>query len=193
MRFTLVAIGVGFLLAPFFGGRLRNLSGRTMRLWFLLPLGLALQLAAIESRGDTWPFLLVLGSYALLFTFAVVNLPLTGMWLVVLGLVLNALAIGLNHGMPVGHKAQRHAGENPAVFAALHHDQRSSDRLLIIGNVIPVAPLNEIVSFGDIIGGVGVVDVIIHLMRPPKRRRDDDETDDDDFFKSLADVPVSTS
>ena len=190
-----MAVGVAFLLAPLFGGRLRHLSGRTMRLWFLLPLGLALQLAAIESRGDTWPFLLVLGSYALLFTFAVVNLPVTGMWLVVLGLVLNALAIGLNHGMPVGHKAQRNAGDNPAVLAVLHHDQRSSDRLLIIGDVIPVAPLNEIVSFGDIILGVGIIDVLVNLMRPAKRRRDtdNDNEDDDDFFKQLADAPVSTS
>ncbi len=184
-----MAIGVGFLIAPIFGGRLRHLSGRTMRLWFLLPLGLALQLAAIESRGDTWPFLLVLGSYALLLTFAVVNLPLTGMWLVVLGLVLNAVAIGVNHGMPVGHKAQHHAGHKPAAFAALQHDQRSSDRLLIIGDVIPVAPLNEIVSFGDIILAIGLIDVLVHLMRPARKREETgalpaDQTADFDLVKT---------
>jgi hypothetical protein len=116
------------------------------------------------------------------------------MWLVVLGLVLNAFVIGLNHGIPVGHKAQRHAGHKPAAYAALHHNQRSSDRLLILGDVIPVAPLNEIVTFGDIILAIGIIDVLIHLMRPPKRRRDEEEDDeDDDFFKNLAqEDPVST-
>jgi len=36
-------------LALVLGGRFRNLAGRTLRLWFLLPLGLALQLAAVSS------------------------------------------------------------------------------------------------------------------------------------------------
>ena len=155
MRFTLVAVGLGFVLALVLGGRLHNLTGRSLRLWFLLPLGLALQLAAIEGHGDAWPFLLVLGSYACLFAFAV----------------------GLNHGMPVGRKALNHVGRNGGVYAAEHHVQRSSDKLLILGDVVPVSPLGEIVSFGDLIFGVGLADVIVHLMRPARRRKEDEDED----------------
>ena len=175
MRFTLLAVGVGFALALVLGGRFRNLAGRTLRLWFLLPLGLALQLAAVSSAGPMWPFLLVLLSFACLFAFALANLGVTGFWMIALGLFLNAFAVGLNHGMPIGNKALAHTGNNVGVFAALHHTQRSSDKLLILGDVVPISPIGEVVTFGDLILAVGLVDVIVHLMRPPKRRRDEDE------------------
>ena len=177
MRFTLAAVGLGFVLALVLGGRPRFLSGRSLRMWFLLPLGLALQLAAIEEHGHTWPFLLLLLSYACLVVFVVANLSVTGMWMIAVGLVLNAFAIGLNHGMPVGHKALRNAGHSPAVFAADHHVQRGSDRLLILGDVVPISALGEIVSFGDLIIGVGLVDVLVHLMRPAHRKREEDGLD----------------
>ncbi len=173
----LVAIGLGFLLALVFGGRFRNLGERTLRSWFLLPLGLALQLTAIESHGDTWPFLLVLLSYAFLFAFAVANVSVTGFWMILLGVTLNALAIGLNHGMPVSHDALDHTGRHAGVFAAESHAHRSSDKALFLGDVVPVTPLGEVVSFGDLVLGVGLVDVIIHLMRPARRRREEDEDD----------------
>jgi hypothetical protein len=179
MRFTLVAVGLGFVLALVLGGRLRNLSGRSLRLWFLLPLGLALQLAAIEGGGDTWPFLLVLLSYGCLFAFAVANLSVTGVWMIALGLTLNAFAVGLNHGMPVGRKALAHVSQHGGVYAAVHHVQRSSDKLLILGDVVPITPIGEIVTFGDLILGVGLIDVIVHLMRPARRRREDEDTDEE--------------
>jgi hypothetical protein len=193
MRFTLIAVGVGFTLALVFGGRFRHLAERSLRLWFLLPLGLALQLAAIEGHDHTWPFVLVLLSFACLFAFAVANLSVTGFWMIALGLFLNALAIGLNHGMPVGHKALAHTGHNAGVYAAIHHPQRSSDKLLLIGDVVPISPIGEVVSFGDLIVGVGIADVIFHLMRPAKRRREDDEDDEDPFFAALRpETPVAT-
>ena len=188
MRFTLLAVGAGFALALVLGGRFRYLAGRSLRLWFLLPVGLLLPVAAIESRGSTWPFVLVLLSFGCLFLFAVVNLGVTGFWLIALGLFLNALVVGVNHGMPVGHKALAHAGPQADVYAALHHSQRPSDRLLILGDVVPVSPLGQIVTFGDLVLAVGVVDVIVHLMRPPPRRKDGQEGkegDDDEATELL--------
>ena len=186
----LIAVGVGFALALVLGGRFRYLAGRTLRLWFLLPLGLALQLAAVSSAGPTWPFLLVLFSFACLFAFAIANLGVTGFWMIALGLFLNAFAVGLNHGMPIGHKALSHTGNNVGVFAALHHTQRSSDRLLILGDVVPISPIGEVVTFGDLILAVGLVDVIVHLMRPPKRRRDEEEDEEENRLLPLLDDVV---
>ena len=188
MRFTLIAVGVGFALALVLGGRFRYLAGRTLRLWFLLPLGLALQIAAAGSGGPTWPFVLVLLSFACLFGFAVANLGTTGFWMIALGLFLNAFVIGLNHGMPIGTKALSHTGNNVGVFAALHHTQRGSDRLLILGDVVPISPIGEVVTFGDLILAVGIADVIVHLMRPPKRRTDEDDDDENRLLPLLDDV-----
>ena len=190
MRFTLIAVGLGFVLALVLGGRFSNLKGRTLRLWFLLPLGLALQLAAVGSAGPTSPFLLVLGGFACLFAFAVANLGVTGFWMIALGLFLNALAIGLNHGMPIGRKALAHTGNNASVYVALRHEQRSSDRLLILGDVVPISPIGEIVTFGDLILAVGLVDVIVHLMKPKRRRDDDDANDDENWPAALLDDVV---
>jgi hypothetical protein len=192
MRILLIAVAVGFALAPLFGGRFRNLKGRALRLWFLLPLGLALQLAAVGSAGSTWPFVLVLVGFACLFAFAVANLAVTGFWMIALGLFLNAFAVGLNHGMPIGHKALAHTGNNASVYPALHHVQRSSDKLLIIGDVVPISPIGEVVTFGDLILAVGLVDVIIHLMRPPKRRKDEDEEQEENWPMVLLDDVVHT-
>ena len=183
-----MAVGLGFVLALVLGGRFRNLTGRSLRVWFLLPLGLALQLASIEGRGDTWPFLLALLSYGCLFAFALANLSVTGFWMIALGLTLNAFAVGLNHGMPVGRKALNHVGPTGGVYAAEHHVQRSSDKLLILGDVVPITPIGEIVSFGDLIFGVGLVDVIVHLMRPTKRRREEDEDEENRLLPLLDSV-----
>jgi len=185
MRFTLIAVGIGFTLALIFGGRFRYLAERSLRLWFLLPLCLALQFAAVSSAGSTWPFLLVLLGFACLFAFAIANLAVTGFWMIALGLFLNALAIGLNHGMPIGHKALAHTGNNASVYPALHHVQRSSDKLLLLGDVVPISPIGEIVTFGDLILAVGIADVIVHLMRPAKRRREDEADDEQDENRLL--------
>ena len=193
MRILLIAVAAGFVLALLVGGRFGNLKGRSLRAWFLLPLGLALQLAAIGSAGPTLPFVLVLLSFACLFGFAVANLGVTGFWMIALGLFLNAFTVGLNHGMPVGHKALAHTGNNSSVYVALRHEQRSSDKLLILGDVVPISPIGEVVTFGDLILAVGLVDVIVHLMRPSKRRRDEgaDEDDDEDRLLPLVGAGLS--
>jgi len=185
MRILLIAFAAGFVLALVLGGRFANLKGRSLRFWFLLPLGLGVELAAIGSAGPTWPFVLVLLSFTCLFAFAVANLGVTGFWMIALGLFLNALAVGLNHGMPIGQKALAHTGNNSSVYVALHHGQRSSDKLLILGDVVPISPIGEVVTFGDLILAVGLVDVIVHLMRPAKRRRDDDDNADEEEDRLL--------
>jgi hypothetical protein len=188
MRFTLIAVGVGFALALVLGGRFPNLRGRTLRLWFLLPLGLAMELTAVGSAGHTWPFVLALSGFACLFGFALANLAVTGFWLIALGLFLNAFVIGLNHGMPIGTKALAHTGNNASVYPVLHHVQRSSDRLLILGDVVPISPIGEVVTFGDLILGVGIADVIVHLMRPARRKRDEDDEEENPLLPLLDDV-----
>ena len=171
MRFTLIALGIGFVLALALGGRPRHLADRSFTWWLLLPAGLALQVVAAQTHASTPPLVLLLASYGCLVGFATANLRLTGMWMVVLGFVMNAIVIGANHGMPVGRSALRTVGAHASVQSAKHHGERSSDKLTFLADIIPVTPLGEILSFGDMILAVGVIDVLVHLMRPPTRRK----------------------
>jgi hypothetical protein len=168
MRFMLLAVAVGLILAFVAGRRSRSLGVQSLRMWFLLSLGLMLQLAAAGQPGPTWPLVLTLVGYACLVAFAVVNLSATGMWMVVVGLVLNAVVVGANHGMPIGRKATASIGHQPAVSVVEHHVQRSSDKLTFLGAIVPVRPVGEVVSFGDLILAVGLVDVLVRLSRPVK-------------------------
>ena len=59
--------------------------------------------------------------------------------------------------------------------------------------MVPISPIGEVVTFGDLILAVGLVDVIVHLMRPSKRRRDEgaDEDDDEDRLLPLVGAGLS--
>jgi hypothetical protein len=168
--FTLAAMAVGFAVSVALGGRMRHLAGKSFRLWLLLPMGLLLQLL-VEDRAPA-PFALLLLSYVCLIAFGVANWRLTGMWLIVLGFGLNFVCIAVNHGMPVSRTAIGSLGLDNAPRGAKHHLERDSDRLVFLGDIIPVpSPVDEALSFGDMIMTVGVADLLFNLMQPPPRER----------------------
>lgn len=177
MRFALLAVAVGLGAGLAGGGRLRHLSHRTFRAWPLLMAGVGLQVIARLS-GDhaagTGPLILSVG---LLLAFAVANLSTVGMWLVAAGLGLNLAVIGLNKGMPVRPSALVAAGlaepgrTGAVPLSSRHHLERPSDRLAGLGDVIPLAPLREVISFGDLFMAVGTANVVFHLLAPAAGRR----------------------
>jgi hypothetical protein len=167
--FTLAAMAAGFLVSLALGGRFRHLAGKSFRIWLLLPLGLVLQVM-VQRESVPAPFALLLLSYVCLIAFGTANWRLTGMWLIVLGFSLNFLCIALNHGMPVSRTAIGSLGIQEQPFGVKHHLERSSDRLTFLGDIIPVpSPVNEALSFGDMIMTVGVADLLFNLMQPPRR------------------------
>lgn len=176
MRFTLLAVAAGLGIGLIAGGRLAHLGSRDLRLWPLLVGGLAAQVVSTQLAGDA-SFALLLASYGLLVAFAAANVVLVGMWLVAMGIAMNLVVIALNGGMPVRESALRSAGAvGPGVpveidTASKHHLERPSDRLVVLGDIIPVEPLGEVVSFGDVVMAVGVADVVVNLLRRPGGRR----------------------
>ena len=176
MRFTLLAVAAGLGIGLVAGGRLAHLGSRNLRLWPLLSGGLAAQALSTQVAGDA-SFALLLASYGLLLAFAAANVALVGMWLVATGIAMNLVVIALNGGMPVRESALRSAGAlGPGVpveidTASKHHLERPSDRLVVLGDIIPVEPLGEVVSFGDVAMAVGVADVVVNLLRPSAGRR----------------------
>src|SRR5262249_30814458 len=111
-------------------------------------------------------------SYAILLAFALANIRIAGMGLVAVGIALNTIPIAIHRGMPVDRDAVVAAKISTAHRLGTlrldrqHHLHRSSDKVMVLADIIPVRPMSEVVSFGDVVLAVGVADVFYHLLRP---------------------------
>ena len=188
-------LGIGLLLGWGLGGRLRNLGEVRIRLWPLALAGLVLQIVPIPALEGAPGMLLPVGvlllSFAVLLLFVVLNWRLRGFWLIGLGLLLNAVVIGANHGMPVSEYAARQSGQAgaiPQLMSGQDPKHRLADDevvLLPLADVIPVgSPFNIVVSVGDVVAYVGAAVFLTATMlgvgdrrqrrpdrRPPGRAR----------------------
>lgn len=175
MGFTAIAIVAGLVLGRLTGGRLRHAGEHRFRAWQLLAAGATLQLLSNLLDGGGPALGLLLASYAALLAFTTANLRIVGMWLVLLGLGLNALVITVNGGMPVKRAAVVAAGlaakdEVLIIDSTKRHLATPDTRLLALGDIVPVRPLGQVLSFGDLMMSVGVADVVVHLLRPRRPR-----------------------
>jgi hypothetical protein len=178
MGISIVALALGLVLGIAAGGRPRNAGRRPVRAVGVLAAGVVAQavpeLGWVE--GDAG-LALVLLSYGLVTTFALVNLRLVGMPVALVGLLLNVVVIGLNGGMPVRAEAIVAAGiaDHDEVasldFGGKRHLETPDDRLVVLGDIIPVPGFREVVSFGDLILAAGVADVVFRLLRPRRAPR----------------------
>ena len=179
MLFTAVAVVGGLVLGMLLGGRPSNLANATLRWPLALLGGVVLQwVPELLGAGENESFVLVAASYIALALFAAVNIRLVGMPIVVVGLALNALVIGLNGGMPVRAEAvvaaglADDAGEVESLdFGAKRHLETRDDLVPILGDVLPVEPLGEVLSFGDLVLSAGVGNLLFRLVRPARSRR----------------------
>jgi hypothetical protein len=175
--FTLVAVVVGLVIGLATGGRLRNLGQRTFRSAWLLILGVALQVVTeVFHLPKTPDYLTVLVSYVALAAFAVRNLRLTGMGVVAVGLALNIVPIAVNRGMPVRASAiveariARTDQLHTLGFGGKRHLESPSDRVTVLGDILPDWVFHEVLSFGDLIMAVGISAVFMNMLRFAKRR-----------------------
>ena len=109
----------------------------------------------------------VAASFGLLLVFAVLNVDRPGLLLFAVGVLLNALVVIANGGMPITRQAvirSDQASTLPALDAgeggAKHHLANDDSVLVILGDVTGVpAPIGAAVSVGDLVlyAGIGVV------------------------------------
>ncbi len=168
MRFLVLTLALALGVALLTGGSLtRVLETRLRWVWALFG-ALALQVVLDllwSGPGNGFSRLLLGLSYALLISFCLGNLANKGMSVVTLGIALNGLVILVNGGMPI----RTDPGFRETVK---HHAERPSDSLTFLGDIIVLRPLNQALSFGDLILLVGLADVLVHRSRPaPTRRR----------------------
>jgi hypothetical protein len=175
MRLILGAIVIAVVIGYAARGNLRNFSGARIR-WPLLALvGLAFQLWPVSASSSTLGFTLLMVSFVLLFAFGLMNVRNPGFPLIVLGLSMNAVVIGVNHGMPVQREALVRSGQGATLTileehgGAKHHLAGPGDELMFLGDVIPVPkPFGQVVSPGDVATYAGVMWFVIASMRPSR-------------------------
>lgn len=171
MAYAVVALLLGGAVGLATGGRLRNLGEHRLAAWWLLPLGVGVQLLSNRAEEDV-AFALLLASYLLLAAFTIANIRLFGMVAVTIGLLANLLVIAVNEGMPVRREAVIKAGiaTDDRDLATIrmqskHHYERPSDDLMFLADIIPVRPLREVLSVGDVVMSAGIAAVVATLLR----------------------------
>jgi hypothetical protein len=165
---VVAAVVVGLLA----GGTIRSFPTVPLRWWSVAVTGLGLQVAPIPDRF-AFPSLLV--SLALLLMFAFINLRSPGFILILTGLLLNAVAIVSNHGMPVTRTALA-ASDRPVAVevtelrangGAKHHLADDRSVLLPITDAIGIpAPVGATVSVGDVSVYLGAGWFVAAALRP---------------------------
>ena len=171
-----VAIGVAVGLAR--GGSLSFLGAHRLRGVALLVLGSGLQAAVLAGllglgrRGDV---ALILVSYAGLAVFAALNLLRPGMGILFVGVLLNALPIAVDRGMPVEKHAivaarVADAGEVPLLnFGNKRHLAGPGDDLRFLDDRLPDWVSHQVLSVGDLVVTVGVAAIVAGLLEDPRR------------------------
>jgi hypothetical protein len=162
----LVALAIGFAT----GGSLERLGGLSLRARRLVYAAVVLQVVGTVVGGPFYPLGLVL-SAALVAWFLLRNKGIRGTGLLAIGLLSNALVVGLNGAMPVSLAAAGRAGTTTQDILtgadARHELADRHTRLRFLGDVIPVpVPWRpEVVSPGDVAVAAGLAQLVLLGMR----------------------------
>lgn len=160
MTFVLVVGVVAAVYGLIRGGSLDSLAATHFRFLWLLFAGLVVQVGFdlwnpgwLTETGDL--VILVLSNLAVA-AFLVLNRSLPGMWLAATGLLLNALVITLNQGMPVSDESLELAGLSLSEYGIKHEPLGPNTSLPWIADVIPLPGLKKVLSIGDLFLAAGI-------------------------------------
>jgi len=177
--FFVATIALAVIVVVATKGSFERLSRLHFRMLWLLFLGLAIQIVLEvvdfpKDRIEDVGFAILLVSYVAILGFCVVNRSVRGMTLVAIGVALNVLVIALNQGMPTKDDVRERNGREvhvPIEQTVKHRPEEDDDLLPFFGDVItaPGFP-NQQFSIGDIVMGIGIIDLCFEGSRVPKRR-----------------------
>jgi hypothetical protein len=177
-----IAGGVALLIVFVTRGSFEQLLRLPIQSVWMVVVALVIQitLAFVDipsDRFDDLGFALVMVSYGLLLAFCFVNLRVSMMWIIALGIGLNAVVIGLNQGMPTRDREVTRSGrtvEEPIERTVKHRPESDDDILGFLGDKVVVPePVDEVVSIGDIVIGFGIISVFYagsRVRRPDAKR-----------------------
>lgn len=204
MLLLVLIIGGAILIGLATGGSLQALLHIPLRLAWIAPVALLLQVVPLGRAAWVGVGALVI-SYVLLLTFIGANLRLSGAWLMLVGVAMNAVVIFSNSGMPVSADAIADSGQSSSLAALAsdsdgfkHHQLDSQTLLPILADVIPLAPpLGMVVSIGDLVFYAGIGWVVVAAMRKREERPDPavqpPASDSDQVAESASNRPAGAS
>lgn len=176
MLWLVTVLFLSMAIAILRGGRLSNLGDIHLRLWWLLPLGFGLQIAARYATSPDLGVALILLSYLPLIILVLLNKERPGLWLAGFGVLMNFSVIALNGGMPVlseaAEVASGFAPGDPVIAESYKHVVLNRDSLLpFLADVIPIRVLNigQVLSLGDVFLAFGLGRFIEFELRRPVR------------------------
>lgn len=173
---TIIGLGVGLAVAMATGSTLPEIFSRLrvqqVNHWPVLALGAVLSLAAgFDANMLAGRFALGI-SLALLLAGCLLNRHITGARVVAVGIAANLAVLLANGYVPVSEGA---------VVAAGIIDFEGLDRVLLgaarrwsddatiaawLGSAIPLAPLRDVITLGDVVTAAGLANVGFRLMSP---------------------------
>ena len=178
MLWLVMVLFLSMAIAILRGGRLSNLGDIHLRLWWLLPLGFAMQLAARYVPDDRAGLGvgLILVSYVPLVILVLLNRDRPGLWLAGIGVLMNFTVILINGGMPVlseaAEVASGFAAGDPVIAESYKHVVLNRDSWLpFLADVIPIRIVNygQVLSLGDVFLAFGLGRFIEFELRRPVR------------------------
>ncbi len=178
---ALLGLGFGFVAAVVSGNRpaevVRRLRLLRVRYWPVLILAAVLSLAVtLDANMLAGRFALGI-SLALLLAGCLLNQHIAGARIVAVGAVANLAVLLVNGYLPMSESA---------VVAADIIDFEGLERVLLgaarrwsddatiaawLGGAVPIAPLRDVVSLGDLVTAAGLANVGFRLMSPTARHR----------------------
>lgn len=157
-------------------GRVTNIAGTRLHSLPLLFLALAAGLG-VDRFDVPAPELWAIGGLLAAVVFTLRNLQIAGMAIIGVGVLANLAPLVVNGTTPVRAMALVEAGmviEADLDRVSLSGPRELSDdstALAWLGDTIPVAPFEQVMSFGDLIVLVGLVTVVVNTMMQRRRRR----------------------
>ncbi len=157
MTWLIVILATAALVGRLRGGRLKNLAHAHARAWWLLVVGLVLQVVASYLPASRRPLAvgLLLGSYVVILLMVWLNRSAPGMWIAGIGLLMNFIVISFNGGMPVLPASVEIAGGAISTPIGGKHVLLTPDTVAaFLGDVIPVP--GSVISLGDVFLAIGL-------------------------------------
>ena len=165
MAVLVIALICGVVVGVATGGRVRNLGRLRYRAWPVLIAAAGTQVLLGDLPGPGRWGLAVIDCGAVV-AWSWLNRTsgrwMSGLDLFGLGVVLNALVMAANRGMPVSRAGLASAGLSPKMDVARGHLYKhvimtAHTRIRFLGDVIPLAPLRTVMSAGDVLMLAGIV------------------------------------
>jgi hypothetical protein len=176
MILFVVVVGLAVVLGYLLGGRLGAFENLRLRWWGLIVVGLAIQFMPLPE-GDGGTDLVVRTaalavSYTLIVAFAIANVRVPGMPLILIGVAANFLVIVANGGMPVSESALIDSGHGNDIGQLQqggldkHHLMDDDDVLTFLADVIGIPnPIGQAISIGDVFVYLGLAWLTVAAMR----------------------------